>query len=177
MARSLPSSTPSLRARCSGHSLVRYMICLVLLCSGFFSMSCQQPSFWLRTGGQHMNPPTPASFYCNRNALSPGEREKYNQLTDTLASSAEETRELADGYQFRVSSDYSLSDLSEWMSYERKCCPFFTFEMELGRNNGPVWLRLRGEDGVKTFIRAEFPTLFQKSGSKLHRFELQKAPE
>jgi hypothetical protein len=126
-------------------------------------MSCQQASFPLHSDGQSMNASRPASFSCNRNALSPGEREKYNQLTDTLASSTEETGELADGYQFRVSSDYSLSDLSEWMSYERKCCPFFTFEMQLDRNDGPVWLRLRGEDGVKTFIRAEFLKLFQKS--------------
>jgi hypothetical protein len=28
--------------------------------------------------------------------------------------------------------------------------------VELERNNGPLWLRLRGNDGIKPFIRAEF---------------------
>jgi hypothetical protein len=139
------------------------MIYLLLLCLGLFLTSCQQASFGLHTDRQHMNASAPASFYCNRTALTPSERVRYNQLTDTLANSTEETKELSDGYQFRLSNGYSLPDLSEWMSYERRCCPFLTFEMELDRNDGPVWLKLRGEDGVKTFIRAEFPKLFQKS--------------
>ena len=34
-------------------------------------------------------------------------------------------------------------------------CPFFDFEVELQRDNGPLWLKLKGKDGIKPFIRAE----------------------
>ena len=43
-----------------------------------------------------------------------------------------------------------------FVAEERQCCPFFTFEMEQARDQGPVWLRVTGSDGVKEFIRAEF---------------------
>ena len=43
-----------------------------------------------------------------------------------------ETRELTDGYAFRSKSeDVGLSDSSAWILYESRCCPFFTFEVEL----------------------------------------------
>ena len=99
----------------------------------------------------------PAGFYCNAKALDRTERDRYNQLTSKLAEARVETAELPDGYAFRLQNErVSLSDLAEWISFERKCCPFFNFEIELQRNNGPLWLKLRGADGIKPFIRSEF---------------------
>jgi hypothetical protein len=45
---------------------------------------------------------------------------------------------------------------AEWVSYERKCCPFFTFALEQSADGGPVWLRITGPEGVKVFIREAF---------------------
>lgn len=96
-------------------------------------------------------------FHCNTKALNKVERERYNQLTDKFRQARIETKELSDGYAFRLNSEtVSVAELAEWISAERKCCPFFSFEIELQRNNGPLWLKLRGADGVKAFIRAEF---------------------
>ena len=96
-------------------------------------------------------------FYCNTKALNKTERERYNQLTGKLANARVETRELPDGYGFRLNSEMiTLPEVGEWISWESKCCPFFGFEIALGRDNGPLWLTLRGRDGVKVFIRAEF---------------------
>lgn len=99
----------------------------------------------------------PSGFYCNTKALNKIERERYNQLTDKFRQAGIETKELSDGYAFRLNSEaVSVAELAEWISAERKCCPFFSFEIELQRDNGPLWLKLRGADGVKAFIRAEF---------------------
>lgn len=107
------------------------------------------------TARQRMNEPT--GFYCNTKALSKDERAAYNELTSKLSHARAGTKELSDGYAFRLQNGaVSIADLATWISYERKCCPFFTFEIELERNGGPLWLKLKGAEGVKPFIRAEF---------------------
>jgi hypothetical protein len=98
-----------------------------------------------------------SGFYCNLKALSVKERARHMQLTYKIERARVETVELANGFAFRFQdSTVSLADLAEWVSGERKCCPFFDFEIELQGNNGPLWLKLRGQDGVKAFMRSEF---------------------
>jgi hypothetical protein len=98
-----------------------------------------------------------SSFYCNLKALSTKERERHRQLTREIEQARVETIELANGFAFRFQEGtISLAELAEWVSAERKCCPFFDFEIELQGDNGPLWLKLRGKEGVKTFMRSEF---------------------
>ena len=98
-----------------------------------------------------------SNFYCNLKALSTKERARHALLTLEIERARVETIELANGFAFRFQdSAVSLADLAEWVSAERKCCPFFDFEIELQGNNGPLWLKLRGKDGVKTFMQSEF---------------------
>jgi hypothetical protein len=67
-----------------------------------------------------------------------------------------EMKELPDGFAFRFSNDRVLfTGLSELATLERLCCPFLTITMELQFDQGPMWLKLTGEDGVKDFLRAE----------------------
>ena len=44
--------------------------------------------------------------------------------------------------------------LAEWISLERRCCPFLEFALEWKRDDS-VSVRLTGEAGVKQFIAAE----------------------
>jgi hypothetical protein len=98
-----------------------------------------------------------SSFYCNLKALSVKERARHMQLTYVIERARIETVELANGFAFRFQDGtVSIGELAEWVSAERKCCPFLDFEIELQGNNGPLWLKLRGKDGVKTFMRSEF---------------------
>ena len=69
-----------------------------------------------------------------------------------------EMRELADGYEFRFEDDV-LNRLAEFVSLEKLCCPFLNFGIEVEAENGPVWLRLTGREGVKAFIREEISGL------------------
>jgi hypothetical protein len=96
-------------------------------------------------------------FYCNVKALTPTERANHARASEELARARIATVELADGYAFQLRSEnVSLADLADWVTSERKCCPFFDFEIELEREGGPLWLKLKGKEGVKQFIRVEF---------------------
>jgi len=72
-------------------------------------------------------------------------------------------RPLPDGYTFQIDTrKASFRDVAEWVELERKCCPFFVFEIGIQGENGTVWLNLRGRDGVKEFIAADFKILFDR---------------
>jgi hypothetical protein len=101
-------------------------------------------------------------FACNLRALTSAEREDQVHVASRLLESLLETRELADGYAFEFDSRrISFTEITRWIDLERRCCPFFDFHLELRRNNGPITVRLTGRDGVKAFIRTEFPNAFR----------------
>jgi hypothetical protein len=96
-------------------------------------------------------------FACSVSGISAERRPRYMALVKKLDSTKQEVRELADGYAFRFSVEAStIQDLAEFIAYERLCCPFFDLEIVVEREGGPAWLRLRGREGVKEFIRTEF---------------------
>lgn len=98
-------------------------------------------------------------FVCDVKALSKTERERYTQLREKLESAIEETQELESGYAFRLRQRVvSLVEVARWVEKERKCCPFFDFEITAEREGGPVWLKISGMEGVKAFLRMEFGT-------------------
>jgi hypothetical protein len=79
-------------------------------------------------------------------------------MTDSIVK----VRELADGYAFELDGGrFSIKELATWTDFERRCCPFFDFNLEWRRENGPMTLRLTGRDGVKPFIKSEFPKNFR----------------
>lgn len=96
-------------------------------------------------------------FACNVAGISAEQRPRYMALVKKLESTKQEVRELADGYAIRFSVEAStIQDLAQFITYERLCCPFFDLELVVEREGGPAWLRLRGREGVKEFIRTEF---------------------
>jgi hypothetical protein len=98
-----------------------------------------------------------SGFYCNLKALSVKERARHMQLTYEIERANVETVEMANGFAFRFQNGtVSLAELAEWISAERKCCPFFDFEIEQQADDGPLWLKLRGKEGAKAFMRSEF---------------------
>jgi hypothetical protein len=98
-----------------------------------------------------------SGFYCNLKALSVKERVRHMQLTYEIERARVETVEMANGFAFRFQDGtVSLAELAEWVSAERKCCPFFDFEIEQQADDGPLWLKLRGKEGAKEFMRTEF---------------------
>lgn len=95
------------------------------------------------------------SYACNMKALTKSERGSHEKVSRTLFAAIQEEKELANGYAFRLPPGV-LTTTAQWVSLERKCCPFFAFEIVLEKDNGPLWLRVTGSEGIKAFIRAEF---------------------
>ena len=94
-------------------------------------------------------------FACNMKALTTTERARHQALSHTLFPAVQEKRELPNGYAFRL-PPADLMTAAEWVFFERKCCPFFAFEIEQAKDNGSLWLRITGAEGVKPFIVEEF---------------------
>lgn len=96
-------------------------------------------------------------FACNMKAMNAEQRQRYDVLVKQLQSTIQEIKELPKGYAFRLPSETStVKDAAEWITYERLCCPFFDFGLEVERNGGAMWLQLTGREGVKPFIKSEF---------------------
>jgi hypothetical protein len=58
--------------------------------------------------------------------------------------------ELEDGYEFRFpGSEEWATRLTEFIVFERGCCPFFTFELAFQPGEGQIRLRIRGPEGAK----------------------------
>jgi hypothetical protein len=89
-------------------------------------------------------------------ALDHEQRKRYDTLSKDVLAKHLEIKELPDGYGIRFSNNPSLfTALSEWATLEQLCCPFLTLTLELQHDQGPVWLKATGNDGVKEFLRAE----------------------
>jgi hypothetical protein len=93
---------------------------------------------------------------CDMTAIPAEQRPIHLAASRELFSRIRETTELPDGYQFRFTNEASIiSGLAEFVTLEKLCCPFLSFAIEVEAENGPVWLRLTGREGVKEFIREE----------------------
>ena len=73
---------------------------------------------------------------------------------DDLFTGVQQTQELADGYAlcFPGTSTWPQRVL-DFIQGERNCCLFFTFELVFIPNQGPIWLHIRGPEGVKEIVR------------------------
>jgi hypothetical protein len=66
-------------------------------------------------------------------------------------------RELPAGIAVQIATDrMALGQFAEWISFERKCCPFLYFRIDAAPNSGPVWLSLTGRPGVKELLTQAF---------------------
>jgi hypothetical protein len=95
---------------------------------------------------------------CNLHAIPSSVRPAYRALTERVFTSVSEKRELPDGFAFVLrSGEVSLPEVAEWISMERLCCPFLTFELTTSGHETDWMLKLTGPSGVKELIEAELP--------------------
>ena len=93
---------------------------------------------------------------CKIHAIGAVDRPRYNDLVTRLRSATRDRKELPDGYEYLLeSTKITLAEVSEWITMERLCCPFLTFQLEgVGRDSH---LTMRGPDGAKAVLGEEFP--------------------
>ena len=91
------------------------------------------------------------------------EREQANrgdELGRLLFSRVDAVAELPDSYAYRFPAEEAWTEaLLGFVAAERRCCPFLAFELAFEPHGGPLWLRLRGSEEIKRFVRETFGPL------------------
>lgn len=96
-------------------------------------------------------------FACNMTALNGDRKKRVLELLNELKTKRQEIKELPDGYSFRYRMDSdTFLKAAEFITLERLCCPFFEFALIVEKENGAMWMQLRGRAGIKDFIKIEF---------------------
>jgi hypothetical protein len=96
-----------------------------------------------------------APIACRLDALDETQRQRQQALLESVRRLAPGTQELPDGFGLVFPADAALFvQLAEWISLERRCCPFLEFALEWKLDDS-VWVRLTGQPGVKDFIAAQ----------------------
>lgn len=96
---------------------------------------------------------TGTTLACDFQAIPEDERERHSEVATDLFESIQSAQELKDGYAFRIPDDRNaIANAGEFIAREQLCCPFFTFDLEVNPNDGPVRLKLTGDSEVKNYI-------------------------
>lgn len=90
---------------------------------------------------------------CDPAAIAVDEREAHTKIATALFEHITDRRELSDGYAFRLPAETEVVQTAgAFVSRERLCCPFFHFTLEVPPDEGPVWLKMTGREGVKGYV-------------------------
>jgi hypothetical protein len=93
---------------------------------------------------------------CCHTVFTKEERLDYKDAWGELEKRRIAITEIEAGFQYQFPGDsYTLSLLYDWISLERKCCPFLTFTVSASHEYEPILLQLTGNDEVKKFLRNE----------------------
>jgi hypothetical protein len=104
------------------------------------------------------------SLACDLTAIPASEREEHVVAAPLLFKTAQEVQELPDGFAIRFPNEPGkFMEIANFIESERLCCPFFNFNLEVEPNQGPLWLRLTGGEGVKDLLQV---TLFDGIGDR-----------
>lgn len=96
---------------------------------------------------------------CDLNVFTPEELQHHLDVCDALFGSVREVRDLPSGYAFRLpEASSSLSLAVDFVSGERRCCPFEAFELHVEPNGGAIWLHLIEPEGAKDLFVPELVT-------------------
>ena len=95
----------------------------------------------------------PAALTCSLS--DPAKVARRAELREQFLPAVTRTEELDHGYVFEFAgTDAEL--VMDFVSFERDCCTFFSFVVEVAPKNGPVRLTMSGPEGTKAFLDAAF---------------------
>ena len=106
----------------------------------------------MNTGTQHTASNSPMACSLSQQDLA----KRREELAADTFKNIQQVQELADGYALRYPGEKDwATKLLDFILFERACCPFFTFELTFEPDSGPIWLRVRGQEGVKEFLKQD----------------------
>ncbi|KQX55315.1 hypothetical protein ASD40_33520 [Paenibacillus sp. Root444D2] len=93
---------------------------------------------------------------CCHTVFTKEERIDYKDAFGELEKRRIAVMEIETGFQYQFPGDSdTLRLLYDWISLERKCCPFLTFTVIASSEDKPVSLQLTGTEDAKSFLRSE----------------------
>ena len=91
---------------------------------------------------------------CQIDTLNSVQQANHQALIKQILSTKHEVKEIPAGYEINFPYNTSLFlDISEWISLEHLCCPFFTFNLQI--EEGQLQLSITGNDHVKRLLREQ----------------------
>ena len=100
---------------------------------------------------------------CNMDVFTPNERENHIRATTQLFQSVQTIHEAENGFEFmfpNFDEANNITQFAEFISNERRCCPFLEFTLKIAPSDAPISLLLTGPEGTQEFLRAEFGEAF-----------------
>jgi hypothetical protein len=91
---------------------------------------------------------------CNPQAMSAEAWTAHRGTTQLFSRLHEESWELPDGYAFRFPAA-ALPVVAAFVDGEHRCCPFFSFCIEIPPATASITLRITGSTEVRSMIAAE----------------------
>jgi hypothetical protein len=96
---------------------------------------------------------------CHPDALTKEQRARSAALATELSKGTTKRSDLPRGYSFELAKEGGLFEkAAEWISLERRCCPFLKFELgwKAGEDRAPT-LAITGPEGTRDFLMEDFP--------------------
>lgn len=101
---------------------------------------------------------------CDLTAIPSDVREEHVLTAPQLFAAAQEVQDLPNGFAIRFANEPGrIMAIAKFIENERLCCSFFHFGLDIEPNNGPIWLKLTGGEGVKEILQT---TLFDSIEDK-----------
>jgi len=92
---------------------------------------------------------------CNLGVFSTEDSKRHETLLNESLAAIREVREVENGYTVSFSSK-NLLTIADWISLERRCCHFLSFQIGFFGGDEPLWLTLSGPKGTKEFLTTFF---------------------
>lgn len=89
-------------------------------------------------------------------SLTESEREIRKRLLSKVVSSLLERKKISNGLLFQIRyTDKVWLAVSEFVTLEKRCCPFLNFNLYLKSDSSTFSLRIDGPPGTSEFLEAE----------------------
>ena len=102
------------------------------------------------------------AIFCNMDVFTPTERESHIRTTTQIFQTVQGIYETQNGYKFVFPNhgSESIAAFAEFISNERRCCPFLEFTLTIPSDDQPISLLLTGPEGTRQFLHEEFSEAF-----------------
>ena len=91
---------------------------------------------------------------CDRTSSTGDERREHQIALAGFREAIETSTEIQNGFEFQIGAKFDLVSVARVIQFERRCCPFLSFEVRANAGAEPLWVRISGPEGAREVIAA-----------------------